>query len=271
MKHGAAIRRRARRSRAGVTLLELLIVMAMTAILAGALSFALGNEVNAKNTFETREAAIDHTDTLEREITHLLQGARLSAAAASAQASTYYSSSSTTATTYFESTTDSGAGAGQGSNRITFTTTAPGIPMSALYNTNDAQDFTTEQQDMGPVGGLAEASLGTYPVGDAGGRNGLFLRIQRPSDADPTQGGMEYDLDPDVTGISFQFWDGLEWDSTWSTATNTTSAGNPALPQAVQVSYTLAGDPANTIHMFVVPIPASTITAQSPATGASTQ
>lgn len=268
MKPGAVKTARTRRAQAGLTLVELLIVMVMTAILAGALSFALGNEVNADRAFETREAAIDHTDTMERQITHLLQGARLSSTAATSQASTYYTTNSTTATTYFESTTDSGAGAGQGSNRITFTTTAPGIPMAMMYSTDD---FDTQQQEYGPAGGLAEVSLGTYPVGDAGGRNGLFLRIQRPSDADPTQGGMEYDLDPDVTGISFQFWDGLEWDSTWNTSTNTTSAGYPALPQAVEVTYTLAGDPANTLHTFVVPIPASTITAQSPATGAASQ
>lgn len=241
--------------------------MALTAVLASALSFAMSTEVTAERQYEAREASVNHTDTMERQIASLLEGARLSNTATGEAAATYYTTNPTTATTYFESTTDSGAGAGQGSNRITFTTTAPAIPMAAQYSTDD---FNTQQQEYGPVGGLAEVSLGTAPVGDPEGRTGLFLRIQRPSDADPTQGGMETDLDPDVTGISFQFWDGLEWDSTWNTQTNTTSAGTPALPQAVQVTYTLAGDPANTLHTFVVPIPASTITAQNPATGTAT-
>ena len=145
-----------------------------------------------------------------------------------------------------------------GCNRLTFTTSAPGVPMAALASSDD---FATQQNEWGPTGGLAEVSLGTSPVGNADGRTGLFERLQQPSDSDPTQGGMEEDIDSDVSAIGFQFWDGLEWISTWQTST-----ANRRLPEAVQVSYTLANDPDNAVHILVVPIAASDVTASNPAT-----
>lgn len=238
-----------RRQQAGTTLLELMIVLVMSAILAGALAYAFGAEAHMQELSEARAATTDKTDAMEREITRLLQGARLS-------------TSATDTTTYFQGVTDPGATTELGTNRITFTTTAPGVPMASQGN---ADDYATQQQDIGPVGGLAEVSLGTGPVGNAGDLSGLFERMQRPSDADPTQGGMEWDLDPDVGSIGFQFWDGLEWTSTWDT-----TQGTRRLPAAVQVNYTLANDPSKTIHVFTVTIPASDVTAQNPMTTTTT-
>jgi Tfp pilus assembly protein PilE len=238
-----------RRRQAGTTLLELMIVLIMSAILAGALAYAYGAEARLQELSEARAATTDKTDAMEREIRRLLQGARLS-------------TSTTDTTTYFQGVTDAGATTELGTNRITFTTTAPGIPMAAMGSTDD---FATQQQNTGPVGGLAEVSLGTGPVGNPGDLTGLFERMQRPSDADPTQGGMEWDLDPDIASIGFQFWDGLEWISTWDT-----TQGTRRMPGAVQVSYTLTNDPNKTIHIFTVPIPASDVTAQNPMTATTT-
>lgn len=248
---------RRRRSQAGITLIELLVVMVMTAILAAAIGYAFTAELTMQRLLDARRAEQNRADATEQEITRLLQGARLGNTTAAATttvttpgaaAATAATGATTDTTTYFIGTTDNGASA-PGSNRLTFTTTAPGVPMASL---NSTDDFETQQDTQGPVGGLAEVSLGTVPIGDAEGRTGLFERIQRPSDGDPTQGGMETDLDPQIAAIGFEFWDGAEWLPTWDT-----TQGQRQLPTVVKVSYTLQGDPTNTVHMFVVPILAS--------------
>ena len=229
--------------RRGVTLLELLIVLSITAILAAAIGYAFSAELTLQRVQEKRRAEANRSEVMEREITRLLQGAKLSADA-------------TSTTTYFLGLSETN-GNELGADRLTFTTTAPAIPMAAL---GSADDFETQQGARGPVGGLAEVSLSTNAVGDPSGRTGLFERIQRPVDADPSQGGTESDLDFQVERLGFQFWDGLEWVSTWS-ATNP-----PHLPAAVQVSYTLYGTPNTEVRVFVVPIPASDVNADQPAT-----
>jgi hypothetical protein len=177
---------------------------------------------------------------MEDELTRLIQGARLSAS---------------TTSSYFQSETDSG-GSNLGCDRITFTTIGDGVPMASVYSDDD---FQTQQTSRGPVGGLAEVSIGTTPVGDPGDKTGLFERLQRPSDTDPTQGGNEFLIDSNVDSIGFEFYDGNEWIDSWDTTT-----GAVRLPQAVQVSYTLKDDTAHTTHLFVVPIPASNVTSLNP-------
>ncbi|MBV9852675.1 MAG: prepilin-type N-terminal cleavage/methylation domain-containing protein [Armatimonadetes bacterium] len=249
-----------RRLQAGLTLIELLVVMVMTALLASALGYAFTATLTVQRLQDERRAGRDRTDATEREITRLLQGARLADAPAPAAPGTgtpgTASGGTADVTTYFIGTNDRGA-VTQGCSRLTFTTTAPGVPLASLSSTDPFED---QQRSQGPVGGLAEVSLGTDPVGDAGGRAGLFERLQRPGDGDPTQGGTESVLDPQVAAIGFQFWDGVEWLTTWDTA-----SGPRRLPAAVEVTYTLRDDPDNTAHFFVVPLPASDVTAQNPA------
>ncbi len=231
----------------GLTLLELLIVMAMTAILASAIAFAYTGLVDMQRLTAARRAQVNSTGSMEQQVTNLLQCAYLSATA-------------TDTTCFFQGVQDQGS-ATLGCDRVTFTTTAPGIPMSSLYSTDD---FMTQQTNNGPVGGVAEVSLSTTAVGDSGSRAGLFERIQQPSDSDPTQGGMEFVLDPDIDTIGFQFWDGLEWTSVWDTTT-----GQRLLPQAVQVNYTLKGDKSDTVHQFIVPLLTSTVSPNNPDTNES--
>ena len=261
-----------RPERAGFTLVELLIVLTITALLASAIGAAFTAELTTQRLGEARRAELDRTDATEREITRLLQGAKVVAPPsdpAAAPASPTPGAAPDTSgppvppeqTTYFLASSANGA-SDLGCDRVTFTTTARAVPLASLDSTDD---FETQQSARGPVGGLAEVSLGTDPVGDAGGRAGLFERLQRPADADPTQGGFESVLDPEIDRIGFQFWDGLEWVNDWP------QADPPRLPGAVRVRYTLKARPGET-RAFVVAIPASDVDEEHPvsqdATGA---
>jgi len=245
-----------------LTLIELLIVLGITAILASALGYAFTAELTMQRVEETRRTDLDRSDATERQITRLLQGAKLAVPLESSPAAVpgvlpgMPTSPAVPAerTTYFSGVVKSGAN-DLGCDRLTFTTTAPALPMATLAGTDD---FETQQQARGPVGGLAEVSLSVTPVGDAGGRTGLFERLQRPSDADPSQGGSEFLLDPQIERIGFQFWDGMEWVTLWS------AASPPRLPQAVRVSYTRRGAPLGEVRVFDVPLPTSDVSAQSP-------
>ena len=245
--------RRSERPRQGVTLIELLIVLVITAILASAIGYAFTAELTMQRVEEARRADQYRSDATERRIARLLQGAKL-AAPAPAEPSIGGPPAAAAQATYFEGVAENGAN-DLGCDRLTFTTTAPALPLAALDGTDD---FETQQGARGPVGGLAEVSLSVTPVGDAGGRVGLFERIQRPSDADPTQGGFESLLDSRIARIGFQFWDGAEWITAWD------AANPPRLPQAVRVSYTLRGLPDSDVRVFDVPIPASDVDAQTP-------
>ena len=184
--------------RQGVTFLELILAMMMAAVLAGALTFAFGAEIRTQQLTEAREATSDRTDALDRQLTRLIRAARLS-------------STTTDTNTYFSGTTDSGGSTGMGCNRLTFTTSAPGVPMAAQASTDD---FATQQSEWGPTGGLAEVSLGTSPVGNAGGRTGLFERLQQPSELRPHPGrhGRRYRLGYFGGGFSILGWARMDYD-----------------------------------------------------------
>ncbi|MDR3707044.1 MAG: hypothetical protein P4L33_01990 [Capsulimonadaceae bacterium] len=247
-------RRAAGRPEAGITVVELILALAMTAILAGAITYAFtaGIQMHRRHTQDL--AKTDTTAHMEEELTRLFEGARLSTATAGTRA---VASVNTTngPTTYFTSETN-GTSTDLGCDRVTFTTTGAGIPMSTFYSDDD---YETQQTARGPIGGLAEVSLGTTAVGDSGDKTGLFERIQRPSDTDTTQGGKEFVLDPAIESMGFQFYDGTQWESAWDT-----TSGVARLPQAVQISYTIKDDPDQTTHVFVVTIPASDVNSLDP-------
>lgn len=274
-----APRHRTRRLQRGLTLLELLVVLVITVILMSAVSYAMMAEVSFQSRYEQRRTQQSRMDNTEREITRLIQGIKFApatttgttgttggggAAATTAATSTTVTPTSVGTTTYFQGLNDGGQ-ALTGSDRLTFTTTEPGVPQSVVYSQDDYQ---TQQNEQGPVGGVSEVSIGLQPVGTPtpGNSSGLFERVQTPSDTDPTQGGNEWVLDPNIDQIGFQFWDGQEWQPTWDTTTDETTT----LPEAVQVTYTLRDEPGSPQHLFVVTIPASTVTAQNPYTGSTT-
>ena len=239
----------------GITLIELLLVLAMSTVLAAALTFALGSAIKLQEANEAQQANYSRTHAMEQELERTLEGARLNLSASNpATGSTVTTSSAPTS--YFQGLSDGGSSE-EGSDRLTFTTTAPGVPVAAM---DDTSDFETQQETRGPIGGLSEISIGMTPVGDAGENTGLFERIQRPSDSDPTQGGFESDLDPDIASIGFEFWDGTQWQTSW----DTTQMTPPRLPEAVQVTYTIRNEAGSPEHQFVIPIFASDVTPNNP-------
>ncbi|BDI31633.1 hypothetical protein CCAX7_36840 [Capsulimonas corticalis] len=234
---------RKKRMQAGLTLLELLLAMTIAAILATALAYAFQAATHLQQAHTTRLAEQDATDRTEREITRILRGARIT-------------STATDTSTFFQGIS-AGGQSDLGCDRLTLTTTAPGVPAATQ---DSADDFETQQAARGPVGGVTEISLSTTAVGDAGSHTGLFERIQHPSDGDPTQGGFESTMDADISQIGFQFWTGTQWISSWDTV----ATGDRRLPAAVQISYRLRSAPDNSVHVFVVAIPTSNVTASNP-------
>ena len=68
-----------------------------------------------------------------------------------------------------------------------------------------------------------------------------------------------------MTQLGFEFYDGIEWVTVWDTLNSTRR-----LPAAVRVSYTLSTDSEAQTHTFVVPLAASDVDADNPATATST-
>lgn len=242
-RRNAPAKRRSMAACQGFTIVEVLLALSLSAVLAAALGFTFSAAFRLQKSHTDGQAAADQTGRLEQEITRIIRGAKLTSTA--------------TDTASFFQGVNSGGETDLGCDRLTLTTTAPGTTVAAQTNTTD--DFETQQTMYGPVGGVSEISLSTTAVGDAGSHTGLFERRQTPSDGDPTQGGTESVLDSDIDQIGFQFWNGTQYQTTWDT-----TAGDRRLPASVQVSYRLKNDPEQIVHMFVVAIPASDVTALNP-------
>ncbi|MBC7807665.1 MAG: prepilin-type N-terminal cleavage/methylation domain-containing protein [Akkermansiaceae bacterium] len=241
----------------GITLLEILVAATLTVILLSALSYAFVAGVDLERRQNGRRAESNRQEILQTRLSEMIRGAKLGA-------------DETDLLTYFQGESTGDENTELGCDRLTFTTAAPAVPLSALASTDD---FETQAQARGPLGGVAEVSLGMTAVGQVpDDRAGLFERVQRPSDGDPSQGGIETLLTADVAEIGFQFWDGSQWAINWNT-----TAGERRLPSAVKVSYILrsGGDGEDSpsdesIRSFVVPVPASDVDAQNPASAATT-
>jgi hypothetical protein len=106
------------------------------------------------------------------------------------------------------------------------------------YLSNQDQTFEQLNMSFGPIVANSEVSFSMIPVGDAGPKNGLFLREQRPADGDPKQGGIESVMNPLVRDIRFEFFDGTNWQTAW----DTTGTQKGSLPNAVRVTYLLNGE-----------------------------
>jgi prepilin-type N-terminal cleavage/methylation domain-containing protein len=240
----------------GLTLIELLISLMMSSIIIVAVASsyvsAIRFQAQSRKVTETRESRI----RLEQRLRDLLKGA-------------YVSSVATDPLTYMlgESTGDSAtAGA---ADTLTFTTISEGFSTAGI---TDEDDFSTAQDRIGPQGGISEVSFSTVPIGGtAQNLQGLFVREQRPADGDPSQGGYESLLDPDVKSIQFEFYNGTEWATTWSTSgvnpgTGVDASGEEGrrIPSAIRVTYTLSTDPDDMQHMFIVRLPHSDATSLNP-------
>lgn len=232
--------------RRGFTLLELVVSIAMTALLLGTLSFAYKVGIDYVQRSPARFDAYQESGKVYAHLTSLLEHA-------------YLSSSATDNTTYFVATSSSNQAGSV--DTIVFTTLGRPPLRSFLYDTET--NFETLHDTYGPQGGVEEAALSTVPVGGDAQGEGIFLREQDPPDTDITQGGQESLLIPDARDLFFEFWDGSQWATTWDTR-----SGQRRLPAAVRMTWQ---DADNNQVTRVIRLPNSDITSENPLQTGATQ
>lgn len=224
----------------GLTLIELLVSMVLVGIVTAAASRAFIAGFDFERVAEARRSAEEPRRQLQKRITALLETA-------------FVGADQNDLGTYFVGVSSSGTSA-DGADALVFTSLGSSLPSSYLAAEGD---FETNNERYGPQGGTAEIALTSVPLGAAQGRAGLFLREQRPSDGDYTQGGFESLLMEGATDLRFKFFDGAQWMPEWDT-----SQTARRIPAAVLVQYTLAGETEPTT--FVVRLPLSDVTPDNP-------
>jgi len=277
----------------GITLVELLVALGCTAILSAAMLNAYSRAIRVLPSLNASEAAVNSQFAFRDKITDLLHHVYvLNNGAANASAAGGVISTGTTSTgfttvtapgaaatmatgprTYFTTNPQSGnsgltqssggqnqSAGGGGGNTGELVFTVLGEPTSNAALQDSSNDFVQQNQTRGPEGGVVELQIGLTPVGTPpSDKKGVFIRQQRPADADPTQGGYEWLLLPDIDYLLFEFWDGTQWQQSWDTTTQSTIR----LPAAVRVTYSKGTD---TRTVFVVQLPLSDVTPANPAT-----
>ncbi len=228
--------------RRGFTLIELLVSAIVIGIISLALASAFAYGVSYQSHADASRQRELERSKFEDRVRALLQNATID-------------SDVTDTSEYFLA----GADAAGADDRLTFVTEIPHIPGAQL---DSQDDFETQNANLGPQGGLEEVSIGLTPVGQTN-QSGLFVREQRPADGDPTQGGTETVLQSNVTSIQWQFFDGVNWQTTWDS-----SQTSRRIPAAVEVTYQLQDDPDQ--HSFVVRLYKSDVTPDNPVTQTST-
>jgi type II secretory pathway pseudopilin PulG len=231
------------RTRAGITFIELLVSIAIVAIIIPAVTIAASYGIRYNQRLENSRQTTDNLYSFEDCMREMIEAA-------------YIKGTANDTSTFFMLTTSTNA-VDANPDTLTFTTLNY-HPSGSFIRSQD--DFDQLNRAYGPQGGIKEISFSMTPVGDVDEVEGLFLREQRPADADTTQGGVESLFDGDIQSIRYECWDGIEWITTWDTSTMTT----PRLPAAVQVFYKLTGD--DNERSFVVRIPLSDVTTDNPIT-----
>jgi prepilin-type N-terminal cleavage/methylation domain-containing protein len=232
--------------RAGVTLIELIVSVVIVAILTTGLTRAFVAGLTYESSLAAARARQEAKQRIDNQLTDLFSRA-------------YLAPEDTNTDTFFIGGTEEDGGIGSTTADTVQFTVQGARPRSALIESDD--DFETQNQTYGPQGGVTEVSLSLTAVGDAGTKEGLFIRTQTPSDSEPTQGGTESVLDASVRSILFEFWDGTAWQPTWSTLVG----AEKRLPAAVRVTYTREGEPEDRPHVLFVRLPISDVTADDPA------
>jgi len=236
-------------SRAGLTLIEVLVAMGIGGIVVAASAVAFRAGVDhlyfSQRVLQTEQSKSDWTSGLRQSLSCAL-----------------ISSDANDTKSFFIASSDD-ASSDLGATQITFTSSFANIPGGSL---GTELTFDDVHDTYGPLGGLAEFSYGTVATGDAGTATGLFERVQRPVDADPLQGGFESLVSAVVSEIGFQFWNGSEWLTEWDTR-----SGTRRLPAAVKVQYRLTDESTDQLHQFVVIIPNSDVTSANPVTQGASQ
>ena len=240
--------------RRGITLVEVLVAAAISALVMGAAGTAYVEGLRSARALSQGRDVVARQTAFENTLRDLFAHAYVDADATNT--ATYFVSGDSISASAPGSSGASNSGKGGNDSSLVFTVLGRRLPSTVL---SSADDFETDNDKYGAVAGVTEVQLGTLPIGQpAGGQEGLFLRLQSPSDADPSQGGTESLLSPNVETISFEFYDGTGWVTTW----DTTTQGTRRLPSAVRVTYRLRG--ANEDRILVFGIPASDVTPDNP-------
>lgn len=232
------------RLRQGLTLIELLVTVAMTALLTVAVAFAFDQTIRLQREGPERiRATAAESYPLER-LNRLLQGAFLPEDASDPRG-------------YF--IFDDGLVTGLTGQSLVWVTYAESVNLAYLGAEGTLEELN---ERFGPQGGHTEVMVSTSPIGQPEQEvAGLFLRLQKPADGDATQGGFEELLIDGAEEVLFEFYDGVEWVDAWDTRT-----GERRLPAAVRIQWTLRGEP----RSLMVRLPLSDVTPENPANATAT-
>jgi len=199
--------------RSGLTLVELLVSLAITVILVFSLTIAH----NAGVRFQERTlGAVSRFQLIHRFENDLQSRFRTA----------YLTADATDQQSYFVASASGGDLATV--DTVTFTTLGDPIPGAAVASQDELPDRIAK---LGPQGGPSEIAFSTAVIGE-GTEGGLLLRVQKPSDGDPTQGGRQSTFAAEVAPVSWEFWDGTVWQTQWDTL-----AQSRRLPAAVRLTY----------------------------------
>lgn len=222
----------------GLTLVELLVTVAATALLTVAVAFAFEQTIRLQRDAPARlRGAAEESYPVQR-LTRLLSGAFLPEDASDPRGFLVY---------------DDGSVTGMAGQSLSWTTFAESVNLAYMGAEGTLEDLN---ERFGPQGGVTEVMISTYPVGQPAGEvTGLFLRLQKPADGDPTQGGFEELLVEGAEEVAFGFYNGLEWLDTWDTRT-----GERRLPAAVRVMWSVQGES----RELLVRLPLSDVTPENP-------
>lgn len=227
------------------TLIEMVIALAMSMLVIGTIVTAFEISTQYQRTTPDRLNEFQESLQARKTLENLFQGV-------------YVSTDETDQMSYFVAADSTGQTTS--ADGLVFTTLSK--PISGGYLVSDSIDSEELHTQYGPQGGIAEVSLNVTPVGDpTNDESGLFIRIQNPSDGDPTQGGSEKLLIAGVTSITYELWDGIQWAVTWDTI----NGGTRRIPSAIRITLNFEeGDP----EYLTFKIPGSDITAENPLTQA---
>lgn len=256
------------KSTRGITLLELLIATAIMAFLMLALARTYAVGINYDSRFLAGRDQLAKVHAFEDKIITLIQHAELAQPSTPAEVDSYFignvgnvqSTAQGTGTPIPAATVGQSSAPGSSSSlsdTLILTVSNLRVPSNVLNDSTS--DFETQNQKYGPQGGITEYAISCTPVGSPpGGSSGCYIRRQSPADDDPSQGGTETLLSPDVTSINFEFFDGTQYDPTWDSRQMTP----PQLPACVRVTYQMMGQPMS--HVFTVIVPNSNVTTTNP-------
>lgn len=227
--------------RRGLTLIELMVVLSITVILVVTVTFAYTEGIKFQARVPQQDAQLRSVTRFEDRIRKMFEGA-------------YLTADETDQTSYFMTLATGGDLANP--DTIVFTTLGVAATNAYLMST---EEFETLNERFGPQGGMAEVSLSMIPVGEPPTEitTSLYLRVQRPPDGDPTQGGLERSLAENVETFTFEFFDGIEWVTEWDTQTQ-----QRRLPAAVRVTYRIADE--ETDRVVTIRVPLSDVTPENP-------